>query len=134
MNLPSDINSCHKLIFGTTKSNRTVFQRDGGTTCVDYESKCSDNRIGIAIRTKQSQQPQTAFNRRLRKTVALPKAKGKRTGGQKGHKGQTLQIVATPDVVEELLPTQCECGAVLVKRERKYWKFVRSLRSRHRSW
>ena len=39
---------------------------------------------------------------------------GKRSGGQPGHRGATLQRTETPDRVQDHLPTRCDgCGAVL---------------------
>jgi transposase len=46
-----------------------------------------------------------------KKTVApgLPKEKGRRNGGQKGHPGRTLMPVAYPDRIEVHRPVQCQC-------------------------
>jgi transposase len=45
---------------------------------------------------------------------ALTKALGKKQGGQPGHPGRTLQMVATPDSIVEHRPTQCpQCEALL---------------------
>src|SRR5258708_11118589 len=61
-----------------------------------------------------------------RKTKRLRRRSGKKMGGQLGHRGETLRLVATPDTVIEHLPTVCaQChtpldGApVLVLRERR---------------
>ncbi|ANB01990.1 transposase [Ectothiorhodospira sp. BSL-9] len=50
-----------------------------------------------------------------RKGPAQPRQKGQRSsGGQKGHKGATRQMVDNPDAVEELLPQgRCACGCDL---------------------
>jgi transposase len=47
------------------------------------------------------------------KKVALPKESGKKQGGQKGHKGNTLQMVSQADQVVECKPEVCSCGADL---------------------
>jgi transposase len=60
-----------------------------------------------------------------RKTKSLRKPSGKKAGGQLGHRGQTLHLVATPDVVVEHRPAVCaQCQTALedapvVLRERR---------------
>src|SRR5258706_5824102 len=60
-----------------------------------------------------------------RKTKSLRKRSGKKAGGQIGHQGETLHLVAAPDAVVEHRPAGCDaCGtplddAVLVVRERR---------------
>ena len=49
-----------------------------------------------------------------RKTKSLRKPSGKKAGGQLGHHGQTLHLVATPDAVVEHRPAVCaQCQASL---------------------
>jgi transposase len=49
-----------------------------------------------------------------RKTKSLRKPSGKKAGGQLGHRGETLRLQATPDVVVEHRPTYCgHCQAPL---------------------
>jgi len=42
-----------------------------------------------------------------RRTKSLRKPSGKKPGGQLGHRGQTLHLVATPDDVVEHRPAVC---------------------------
>ena len=48
----------------------------------------------------------------LKKAPAQPRNRGEKpVGGQKGHKGQTLEMTEQPDVIEYCLPQgDCECG------------------------
>src|SRR5713226_7673060 len=49
-----------------------------------------------------------------RKTKSLRRRSGKKPGGQLGHRGETLRLVATPDTVVEHRPTVCaRCQAPL---------------------
>ncbi len=49
-----------------------------------------------------------------RKTKSLRRKSGKQSGGQLGHRGETLRLVATPDVMVEHRPARCPgCQAPL---------------------
>src|SRR5260221_12054289 len=61
-----------------------------------------------------------------RKTKSLRKRSGKKPGGQLGHRGETLRLVAIPDVVVEQRPAACagcqrplKADAPVVLRERR---------------
>src|SRR5258707_7503775 len=61
-----------------------------------------------------------------RKTRSLRRRSGKKAGGQLGHRGETLHLVAVPDEVVEHRPAICaQCqaplaeGAPVVLRERR---------------
>jgi transposase len=47
------------------------------------------------------------LGRVVRKAKSLRKRSGKKPGGQLGHRGETLRLVATPDVVVEQRPAVC---------------------------
>jgi transposase len=77
-----------------------------------------------------------------RKTKSLRRRSGKRPGGQLGHRGETLRLVATPDVVVEHRPAVCtSCRtpldeASVVLRERRQVRelpAVRLLVSEHQA-
>lgn len=54
----------------------------------------------------------------LKKPVSKPafaRNKGRKPGGQTGHKGKTLEICEAPDFFNELLPDNCSCGQALDK-------------------
>src|SRR5258706_13676343 len=73
-----------------------------------------------------------------RKTRSLRKPSGKKPGGQLGHRGETLHLVATPDTVVEHRPAVCTiCQAALdeapvVRRERRQVHEVPAVRLRVR--
>lgn len=67
-----------------------------------------------------------------RKTKSLRKRSGKKAGGQLGHRGETLRLVATPDVVVEHRPHACaHCQAsldgvaVVLRVRRQVWELRR---------
>src|SRR5258705_250052 len=62
----------------------------------------------------------------VRKTKSLRRKSGKKPGGQLGHRGETLRLAATPDVVEEHRPVACahcqrplEDGSVVLRERRQ---------------
>src|SRR5258707_11152998 len=73
-----------------------------------------------------------------RRTKSLRKPSGKKPGGQLGHRGETLHLVATPDAVVEHRPAVCTaCQAALdeapvVLRERRQVHEVPAVRLRGR--
>ena len=48
-----------------------------------------------------------------RKRPALPKPRGRKKGGQPGHRGKTLRMVGHPDTTIDCKPEVCSCGASL---------------------
>src|SRR5260221_5623646 len=73
-----------------------------------------------------------------RQTKSLRRRSGKTTGGQLGHRGETLHLVATPDAVVEHRPAVCaQCqtpleGEPVVLRERRQVLELPALRLRVR--
>jgi transposase len=58
-----------------------------------------------------------------KKTQSLRKKSDKKTGGQQGHLGSNLKMVATPDEVEQLKPWYCgNCGHAFEEHELFYQK------------
>src|SRR5258708_21845002 len=74
-----------------------------------------------------SKPPSTdGLKRQLPKTRSLRRRSGKNPGGQLGHRGETLRLVATPDAVVESRPSVCigcqtplGAEAAVVLRERR---------------
>lgn len=77
------------------------------------------------------------LRRETRKTKSLRKRSGKKPGGQIGHRGETLRLVATPDAVVEHRPAACsacqlplDTQASVVLRERRQVQELPPLRLR----
>src|SRR5690242_7115253 len=77
-----------------------------------------------------------------RKPKSLRQRSGKKPGGQLGHRGETLHLVATPDVVVEHRPAVCaQCqtaldeAAVVLHERRQVWELppVRLQITEHRA-
>ena len=91
---------------------------------VALATQVEELRARLAKDSRNSSKP-PASDGLKRKPKSLRQRSGKKPGGQLGHRGQTLHLVATPDVVVEHRPAACAaCGtplddAPIVVRERR---------------
>lgn len=107
LKLPNDIESCHKIILAQQELIEKLVQQVKQVE-------------GLAARVKEleAQLNQTSSNSHRppssdgpKKKPAFPRSKGKKRGGQKGHKGKTLEMVAMADHYLVHDPLQrCSCG------------------------
>jgi len=74
----------------------------------DIRIKELEEKLGM--NSKNSSKPPSSDNK-LNKDNSKKKStsSNKKRGAQKGHKGNTLKISATPDKTEHLMPTTCSC-------------------------
>ena len=81
------------------------------------ENAILKNRIHELEHPKNSNNssiPPSKDENRPKKNQSLRKKSGKSTGGQKGHKGHTLEIVRNPNEIIDHLPGRCaKCGKSL---------------------
>lgn len=99
MSLPSDIESCHKLILQLQEQIQLL-----AVKVLELEARLNEN-------SRNSHRPPSSDG--LKKQAALPREHKHKRGGRKGHKGDTLKMVAKPDEVYDLCPEICSCGASL---------------------
>src|SRR5262249_58944519 len=69
-------------------------------------ARVQDLQARLAKDSHNSSKPPSSDGLR-RKPKSLRKPSGKKAGGQLGHRGETLHVVATPDVVVEHRPVVC---------------------------
>ncbi|MBY6243014.1 IS66 family transposase [Methylosinus sp. Sm6] len=72
-----------------------------------------ERRLGLDS-SNSSKPPSSDGPKGPTRTASLHRPSGKKSGGQKGHKGDTLRQSATPDIVVDHHPQACAgCGAAL---------------------
>lgn len=109
MNLPTTIEGCHELIL---KQQALIEQFLGRIELLEEQTKKN---------SKNSNKPPSSDG--LQKRPAFARKKGKKRGGQNGHKGNKLQIVENTDKIDEIKPlyptVDCctDCGKNLDKKK-----------------
>lgn len=88
------------------KENKILRQEN-----VVLKAEIADLRARLESNSHNSNKPPSSDGYK-KKTIkpALPKGKGSSQGGQKGHKGHTLQQVESPDKIVFCIPEICTCG------------------------
>lgn len=84
MHLPSDLNSCHKLILEQQNQIEQFSKEMEGLRelMMRQSVRITELEAQLGQNSRNSHKPPSTDG--YRKTVAIPKAKGKKTGGQKG--------------------------------------------------
>jgi len=117
LKFPNDIASCHQLIRSQQEmidlllsQNQELNKRLGEMEVQQKQllAKVADLETRLNQNSGNSSRPPSSDG--LGKKPALPRSKGKKRGGQKGHKGKTLDMVADPDHVVPHAPERCACG------------------------
>lgn len=112
LKLPNDIAGLQALVLELLKRVESL------------EAENKELRAKVNANSRNSSRPPSSDG--LKKKPAIPKDKSKKRGGQKGHKGKTLEMVETVDYVVELCPPKCNCGTSLLL-EKKECKSVRQV-------
>ena len=72
------------------------------------ENKELRERLGLTSETSHKPPSSDGYKKKPVE-VGIPKEEGKKSGGQKGHKGKTLERVSEADKIELHHPSNCEC-------------------------
>ena len=95
------------------KENKILYHENAILKAENVELKVevSDLRTRLDSNSHNSNKPPSSDGYK-KQTIkpALPKGKGSNQGGQKGHKGHTLQQVESPDKIVTCIPNICSCG------------------------
>lgn len=98
--LPNDLAGCHKII-------RELLEEVIPSLMQEIEKL----KTQVNQNSSNSHHPPSTDKFKKPKTKpGIPRKKGKKNGGQKGHTGKTLEMVEAPDEVEIHAPEKCTCG------------------------
>ena len=77
------------------------------------EAENTELKSRLNSNSKNSSRPPSSDG--YKKKPAFPKKENGKQGGQKGHKGRTLQQVNNPDKIVKCHPDKCNCGHKFTK-------------------
>ncbi len=82
------------------------------------KAEIAELRVKLESNSHNSNKPPSSDGYKKRPVKpAFPKGKGSSQGGQKGHKGHTLQQVESPNKIVTCIPGICTCGREFEKEE-----------------
>lgn len=113
MKLPTDIKTCHEIILAQQEMIQQLLEQNSllRNRVEQLEAKVKELETRLNQDSNNSHRPPSSEG--LRKKPALPRKKGKKQGGQTGHKGKTLKMVETPENEQPHGPARCSCGCDL---------------------
>jgi len=114
LKLPNDISSCHQLILLLQNQVAELVKQNELLSARVSEL---EDRLNKNSRNSNKPPSSDGLQKKPKLRPAFARPKGKKSGGQEGHQGKTLEFCSTPDFVEEHLPKQCSCGKKLDKSE-----------------
>ena len=115
MELPQDISSLTSLVYQLLarieklEAENTALRKEN----TELRQENGELKARLAQNSRNSHKPASLEG--YQKKPALPKTGPKKQGGQKGHKGNTLQMVLLADQVVACKPQVCSCGADLTR-------------------
>jgi transposase len=95
------------------RKNTELEKKDEKISSLEALLAASEITKGVSKTSKNSHIPPSVDLKR--KNQSLREKSGKPVGGQVGHKGSTLRLSETPDVIQALIPEYCnDCGSCLI--------------------
>ena len=98
-------------------------------TIQEGEAKIKELEARLGKNSQNSSKPPSSDGFKKPPPKSLREKSGKKSGGQPGHKGETLRQVETPDVVVDHTPSVCSCGTDLSFFPERLSRHARSSRS-----
>jgi len=96
----------NELTFRLEQAEKRIAVLEAENTTLKSEN--AELKARLNQNSKNSSKPPSSEG--YQKKPALPRSKKGRQGGQKGHRGRTLQQVAHPDHIIACRPDPCKCG------------------------
>jgi len=108
-NLPNDSASLRSLVLQLLKRVEVLESENEQLRLENSRLKKENTDLHTRLKQNSNNSHKPPSLDGYKKKPAIPKQKGKKTGGQKGHKGHTLQMVAVPDKVIVHHASHCSC-------------------------
>ena len=121
MILSNDISVLHALILsqqeqiGLLQKQNSILQEKNILLVKKVallEEKVSELEERLSKNSTNSNKPPSSdgLSKKPKLKPAFPRKKGKKSGGQIGHEGKTLEFSLAPEHINQLLPNNCLCG------------------------
>lgn len=111
MDIPNDISALRLMVMECLAK---LSEHEGLIAALKAENAVlkaenAELRRRLGMNSQNSNRPPGSDGYKKPKSPALPKAKGKKKGGQQGHAGKTLEMVSVPDRTVLHHPSNCSC-------------------------
>ena len=113
MELPQDISSLTALVYRLLERIEKLEAENAALREENAQLRAENKELKARLAQNSSNSHKPPSEEGYHKKPALAKATGKKKGGQKGHQGNTLQMVARADQVVACKAQVCSCGADL---------------------
>lgn len=106
MQMPDDIQGFIAMLVREIQELKVIVEEQR-IEISELKSKLADYET--TKNSKNSSKPPSSDFGNIKKTQSLKKCSGKKVGGQKGHKGNSLKMVSNPDTTIKHEPFYCKC-------------------------